>query len=74
MGSMIANQVNNARVRARERGLSATISVDDWRRTLQDFENLCAYCGEPASTLDHYIPLAHQGGSDSDFSWVRFSQ
>lgn len=48
--------------RARVAGLPATLSLEDWTRTVADFAGLCAYCNEaPARVVEHFIPL-HMGG------------
>lgn len=55
-------QAAKARNRARKRGLFADLSGEEWIRTMIDFEYECAYCGDPALTLDHFIPLSDPAG------------
>jgi excisionase family DNA binding protein len=46
--------------RARKLGLPATLSLEDWLKTLQQFQWSCAYCAQPYEVLEHFIPLAMQ--------------
>lgn len=40
----------------------ATLTVDEWMKTLADFDYSCAYCGKkPFTVLEHYIPLDYLG-------------
>lgn len=53
---------NNAR--AKFFRLPATLTVEEWARTLEDFGNLCAYCRrEPVTLLEHFVPLSKGGGT-----------
>ena len=63
MASQIAKQVAACNRRAKERGLAGTLTTLDWQRTLEFFHNQCAYCGEPAWTIDHFEPLFLGGGT-----------
>lgn len=50
------------RSRARVRDLPATLTLDEWTRTVADFAGLCAYCKEsPVEVLEHFVPV-HRGG------------
>jgi 5-methylcytosine-specific restriction endonuclease McrA len=55
-----------ARIRAtkyaRKRGIDR---VDPWHREIlfDGFHGECAYCGAPATTIDHIIPVKHGGTS-----------
>jgi len=48
---------------AQKRKLKADFTVDDWAKTLEAFNNRCAYCGTDKEPLaqDHWIPLARGG-------------
>ena len=63
MTSSLAKQVVACNRRARKKGVVGTLSVLDWQRTLDHFESCCAYCGGPAFTIDHFVPLAFGGGT-----------
>jgi hypothetical protein len=49
-----------SRIYARKRDLEP---IPDWWRQCQ-LERGCAYCGEPATTLDHFIPVTRGGKSE----------
>jgi 5-methylcytosine-specific restriction endonuclease McrA len=52
----------SARKMARKRGLA--IVAPFTREVIFDrFDGRCAYCGRPATTLDHVIPVKHGGES-----------
>lgn len=36
----------------------------EWRARLAEFAGLCRYCGAPATTRDHVIPIS-RGGTDN---------
>lgn len=58
--------VGNSRTRARRYQLPATLTVEEWTRTLADFKGLCAYCLErPMEEMDHFIPVSKGGGTTS---------
>ncbi len=63
MASSLAKQVASCNQRARDRGLAHTITMLDWQRTLDFFDQHCVYCGGAARTIDHFQPLATGGGS-----------
>lgn len=55
--------VNCQRGRARMYNLPATLTHDEWTRTVAHFAGLCAYCAAaPAEHLDHFVPVAAGGG------------
>lgn len=44
--------------------LPATLTFDEWTRTVADFSGACAYCGTaPAEVLEHFVPLSWGGGT-----------
>jgi hypothetical protein len=48
---------------ARRRGLPATLTDSQWKQTLDDFENTCAYCRSgPYQVLEHFLPLSSGRG------------
>jgi predicted transcriptional regulator len=49
--------------RAKEAGLSATLSLEEWITTLQHFNWKCAYCGGNYDLIEHFIPLVLGGGT-----------
>jgi len=64
MVSALAKQVAACNKRSRERGLAGTLTALDWQRSLDFFDQRCAYCGSArAWTIDHFQPLASGGGS-----------
>jgi len=53
--------------RTRKQALPATFTVDDWKRSLDYFNNCCAVCGRPQGlwhklAQDHWISLSKGGG------------
>lgn len=55
------------RRRARQEGLAATYTSQDWMRSLEVFSRCCAYCGKHESVVgafdqDHVIPVVAGGG------------
>lgn len=62
-------RVKRANKRAIDKGLTGTLTVEQWVKTLEDFQGRCAYCKRPFSIydLEHFVPLA-QGvlGSSAD--------
>ncbi len=60
------SQLAGARRNARQRGLPADLSMSEWLRTVDDFGGKCAYCGELAGTIDHFIAMHHGGGTTVD--------
>lgn len=52
---------------ARTYGYRATLTIDEWMRTLEHFGGLCAYCRKwPFSEMDHLVPLGHGGWTTAD--------
>jgi 5-methylcytosine-specific restriction endonuclease McrA len=56
--------------RARERGLSASLTLQEWEQTKKQFKehwgtdtDCCAYCGGPYEALDHFVPIVSGGGT-----------
>jgi HNH endonuclease len=53
--------------RARQLGLSATLTLKQWSKTVAYFNGLCAYClDKPYTVLEHFIPLLCGGGTTYD--------
>jgi 5-methylcytosine-specific restriction endonuclease McrA len=53
--------------RARAAGLPATLTLDQWLKTLDDFDDQCAYCRRrPLEALDHFVPISAGGGTTAD--------
>jgi 5-methylcytosine-specific restriction endonuclease McrA len=50
------------------RGLPATLTLADWRRALEYFQNRCAYCGNQPERFhkEHFIPAVLGGGLTPD--------
>lgn len=64
MASALAKQVAACNKRSRERGLAGNLTTLDWQRSLDFFEQRCAYCGSSGAwTIDHFQALAYGGGS-----------
>lgn len=50
--------------RASGDGLPATLTMPEWRRTLADFHDRCAYCGSAdIDVLEHFVPISRGGGT-----------
>lgn len=47
--------------KARIRGAAETHTQEEWDALLEYLEGRCAYCFEPATTLDHIVPIARGG-------------
>jgi hypothetical protein len=70
----IGDRVWQARERALQTNLPATLTVKQWLRTLEHFKWKCAYCGQRLGIIiEHFIPLP-LAGTTADFSRVRFQQ
>jgi hypothetical protein len=53
--------------RAKSLYLPATLTLQQWQRTLNDFNHKCAYCQtNEYQVLEHYIPLNFGGGTTAD--------
>lgn len=48
---------------SRSKGLSASLTIEQWLATLHHFEWACAYCQKPFVGLDHFVPTALGGGT-----------
>jgi hypothetical protein len=57
----LSQQIANWNRRARQRNLAHDLTAVQWWETLELFEFKCAYCGAPAQTMDHWIPLGITG-------------
>ena len=56
-------RANNRRRHGRK-AEGAGVSVAEYREIVAIFDGACAYCGEPADTVDHVIPLSRGGQHD----------
>lgn len=62
-----AQQVKHNIHRAEKVGASATLTVQQWLSTLNDFSWQCAYCqSRPYRLLEHFIPINLGGGTTPD--------
>jgi 5-methylcytosine-specific restriction endonuclease McrA len=59
--------------RARQRGLPATLTLQEWEQTKKHFRehwgrdaDCCAYCGGSYEALDHFVPIVEGGGTTAD--------
>jgi 5-methylcytosine-specific restriction endonuclease McrA len=50
--------------RARMAGVKCTLSEEETRELFDEYEGRCAYCGDPATTIDHVVPIS-KGGAHS---------
>lgn len=60
-----AFRAEKARRRARLVGAEGNVTPEEWAARLEEFGNLCAYCGKDlgdSPTQDHFVPLS-KGGS-----------
>ena len=54
-------------LRARDGGLLATLTVEQWLCTLEFFGGYCAYCQQkPGVVLEHFVPISLGGGTTVD--------
>lgn len=58
------NALKGQRRRSRLAGLPSTLTNDQWTARWAMFGGFCAYCDQPASALDHVIPVVHGGGTE----------
>ncbi len=58
----VKERIYQARKRAMQVGLPATLTVEQWLRTLEHFGWKCAYCRQrPGIIIEHFIPLSCAG-------------
>ena len=50
--------------RARKAGASGAHTFHQWTSLLKSYHRQCVYCGKPATTRDHLIPLVKGGTND----------
>lgn len=58
-----AEYVDAQNARAVELGLPGDLTVEEWATTIASFDGRCAYCGGPATLIEHFIPV-HLGGAN----------
>lgn len=56
-----------ARVHARKRGI-APVTPEIREILIEQFAGKCLYCGNPATTYDHIIPVRHGGQTKMEYS------
>ncbi len=50
--------------RAKALNLPANLTAEQWKQTVDHFDNKCAYClKKPYQVLEHFVPLSKQGGT-----------
>src|SRR5437588_12082484 len=55
-------RVTSQNSRARLSGVPASLSDQQWEKTIADFNGLCAYCVQkPFEVMEHFIPLRISG-------------
>jgi len=54
---IVSNWIRQARYRAKTHDILSDLEIDDVQNIITHFEGKCAYCEEPAETLDHPFPL-----------------
>lgn len=56
------NKVKNHNRRTRKRSSEHTLTKAQWQKTLDYFNNSCAYCGSTENlTQEHFIPISKNG-------------
>src|SRR5262245_8489620 len=60
------NSAANHKRRAILHGLAEHHTADEWRAKLSEYDGACAYCGEPATTKDHVVPISKGGANTID--------
>jgi len=53
----ISNWIRQARYRAKANQILSDLEITDVQNIITHFEDKCAYCDQPAETLDHPFPL-----------------
>ncbi len=56
--------VQSARRRARKMAALGAFTAAEWAERLRLFGGFCAYCDQPAESIDHVIPLVEGGSND----------
>jgi 5-methylcytosine-specific restriction endonuclease McrA len=63
----ILRQVKTQIARAKKSNTAATLTVSEWKTTIEHFQGLCAYCKRhPVEALDHFVPITRGGGTTAD--------
>lgn len=57
----ISSWVRQARHRAKKHDVASSLTTAEATAVLVDHSHTCAYCPQPAITLDHVMPLAEGG-------------
>ena len=56
-----ASGISSALARARRAKLPATLTKEQWRQTVEHFNDRCAYCGGPWCLVEHATPIPGGG-------------
>lgn len=48
------------------RNLPSDLTPTEWQEIKDSYDNKCVYCGKPASTLDHLVPVNKGGGNTKE--------
>lgn len=61
-------RISKQKRRAKLKNLPATLTIEQWKQTKENFNNQCAYCGKQLKNLtqDHFIPLSKDGPYTAD--------
>ena len=63
----LRREISSALARAREAGMPATLTKQEWGLASSYFRESCAYCGtRRAMVLEHFLPIALGGGTTAD--------
>lgn len=55
--------ISNQKRRARMKGLTSTLTVQEWKNAIEYFNNECCYCGRKEPLVqEHFIPVSKGGG------------
>lgn len=58
--------IKSALSRARAAKLPATLTNEEWQKTLKHFKNSCAYCGKTWYVVEHVTSIELGGGTTAD--------
>jgi hypothetical protein len=59
------NGIRSALARARQARIPATLTEEEWQRTIEHFGDRCAYCKGPWCLVEHATPIP-RGGTTAD--------
>jgi hypothetical protein len=58
-----STNIGPALATARRLDLPATLTLDEWTRTIEHFKDCCAYCGKDWDVVEHVTPSNRAGGT-----------